>query len=268
MFSFLRKEREDTEISRADMLYFLRSNFKFFGLLALVLSIIAVAVVLLMPKEYEKQVNLSVRQVPNLLLGQLPQQPGTVEVERLPTDALGNTAVRYAQQEDLGDVSISPRYDTVEQQVQLTLRSRDPESLDSISSEVVDQLKTQFGKYFEDPLSRAVESRMANLKLSNDLSRELLTQIEQPSSEALELQRAQVLTQIAAGELEIRDLEQAQSDLSQLAYDMVSVEIRNESGVHQASSRARQIALAILAALVGAAILTIVRGALWKKPRA
>ena len=267
MFRFPRKEGEHTEISLANVLYFLRSNFKFFGLVALVLSIIAVAVVLLMPKEYEKQVDLSVRQVPNLMLGQLPQQPGTVDVERLPTDSLGNTAVRFAQQEDLGDVSVSPKYDTVEQQVQLTLRSRDPESLDSISSEVVDQLKTQFGKYFEDPLSRAVEGRLTNLKLSNDLSKELLTQIEQPSTEALEMQRAQVVTQIAAGELQIRVLEQAQSDLSRLASEMVSVEIRNESEVHQASSSARSIALAVLGALVVAAILTIVRGALWKKPR-
>ena len=270
MFRFSRREGEHTEISLADVLYFLRSNFKFFGLLALVLSIIAVAVVSLIPKEYEKQVNLSVRQVPIVpgTSGQLPQQPGTVDVERLPTDALGNTAVRYAQQEDLGDVSVSPKYDTIEQQVQLTLRSQDPGSFDGISSRVIDQLKTKFGKYFEDPLSRAVESRMANLKVSNDLSRELLTQIEQPSSEMFEMQRAQVLTQIAAGELEIRDLEQAQSDLSRLASEMVSVEIRNESEVHQASSRARQIALAIVAALVGAAILTIVRGALRKKPRA
>ena len=267
MFRFLRKEGEDTEISLADVLYFLRSNFKFFGLLALVLSIIAVAVVSLMPKQYEKQVNLSVRQVPSTISGQLPQQPGTVDVERLPPDSLGNTAVRYAQQEDLGDVSVSPRYDTVEQQVQLTLRSRDPESLDGISSEVDDQLNTQLGKYFEDPLSRAVEGRLTNLKLSNDLSRELLTQIEQPSTEAFEMQRAQVLTQIAAGELEIRDLEQAQSDLSRLASEMVSVEIRNESEAQQSSSSARSIALAVLGALVVAAILTIVRGALWKKPR-
>jgi len=181
---------------------------------------------------------------------------------------LGNTAVRYAQQEDFGDVSVSPRYDTIEQQVQLTLRSRDPEALDGISSEVVDQLQTQLGKYFEDPLSRAVEGRLTNLKLSNDLSRELLTQIEQPSTEAFEMQRAQVLTQIAAGELEIRDLEQAQGDLSQLAFDTVSVEIRNESEAQRSSSSARSIALAVLGALVVAAILTIVRGALWKKPRA
>ncbi len=268
MFSFLRKEGEDTEISLADVLYFLRSNFKFFGLLALVLSIIAVAVVSLMPKQYEKRVNLSVREVPSLKSGQLPQQPGTVDVERLSTGELGNTAVRYAQQADLGDVSVSPKYDTIEQQVQLTLRSRDPESLDSISSEVVDQLKTQFGKYFEDPLSLAVEDRIDNLKLSNDLSKELFTQIEQIETVGFEVQRAQVLAQIAAGELEIRDLEQAESDLPRLASEMLSIEVVNESEVYQASSSARSIALAVLVALVGAAILTIVRGALWKKPHA
>src|SRR5215210_5472975 len=113
MFRFLRKKGEDTENSLADMLYFLRSNFKFFGLLALVLSIIAVTVVSLMPKQYEKQVNLSVGQVPSLRSGQ------RVDVERLPNDLLGNMVVRYTQQEDLGDVSVSPKYDTVEQQVQL-----------------------------------------------------------------------------------------------------------------------------------------------------
>ncbi len=268
MFRFP-KESEDTEISLADVLYFLRSSFKFFGLLALVLSITAVAVVSLMPKQYEKQVNLSVREVPpSLLSGGIRQQPGGADIERVPTDTLGNTVVRYAQQVNLGDISVSPKYDTIEQQVQLTLSSQDPGSFDGISSEMVDQLKTKVGNYFERSLSLAVEARLADIKRANDLSKRLLAQIEQGRPEGSEVQRAEVLNQIAASELEAGDLEQAQSDLPQLATEMVSIEVVNESGVHQASSRARQIALAVLAALVMAAILTIVRGALWKKPRA
>ena len=271
MFRFSRREGEHTEISLADVLYFLRSNFKFFGLLALVLSIIAVAVVSLMPKQYEKQVNLSFWQVPSRLSGDLRQQPGRdlfLDIEKVPTDTLGNTAVRYAQQANLGDVSVSPKYDTIEQQIQLPLRSQDPTSFDGISSEVVDQLKTKFGDYFERPLSLAVEARLAELERTNDLSKRLLARIDQDGSSGSEVQRAEVLNQIAASEIEARDLEQAQSELPQLASEMLSIEVVNESDVHQVSSRARQIALAVLAALVVAAILTIVRGALWQKPRA
>ena len=271
MFRLPRKGTEYTEISLADVVYFLRSNFKFFALLALVLSVIAVALVLLMPKQYQKQVNLSVRQVtPGELVFELRQAPGRVEVDKMPLDTLNNAAVNYIQQENgnLGNVSVSPKYDAAEQQVQVALSSRDPESLDGVSSEIVDQLKAEFGKFFERSLGPAVEAKLTELKRSNDLRQELLAQIEQARPEGFEMQRAEVLNDTALAELEIRDLEQAQSELPRLASEMVSIEVVGESEAQQSSSRGRRIALAVLAALVGAAILTIVRGALWKKPRA
>ena len=262
-----------------NVIYFLRSDLKFFGLLALGLSVIAVTLVLLVPKQCEKQTDLSVRQVPSELAVQLRQQPSEVGVKRAPANKLGKAAVRYAQEGDFGGVNVSPRYDTVEQQVRLAFSSRDRGSLEEVGSEALDLLKDRFQEFFEGLLGPTLEARLTALERSLRKDEEVLAQIEQQieqssSTEAvraenagatarleeLEAQRARVLGDIASAELEIRDLEQAQSELARCAAEAVSIEVANESGVQQSSSSARRIALAVLSALVVAATLTVVWG--------
>ncbi len=268
-----RLPQKETEISFADVVYFLRYNLKFFALLALALSTIAVAVALLLPKQYEKQLSLSVQRVPSELTESLGQQPWEDRVSR---DAVGNLAVRYLQEGELGDdVSVRPSYDTVNQRVGLNLRSRDQEPLDRSGSEAVDLLKARFLEYFEDLMRPALETRLGSLERSLQGDRETLARVEQQigqssstDAEVLEAQRTEVLDDIASTEIELRDLQRAQEELPQLAAETGSVEVMDESGVRQTSSLTQRIALAVLSALVVAAILTIVRGAIGKKPRA
>ena len=218
---------------------------------------------------------MSVRQVPSELAVQLRQQPSEVGVERAPANKLGKAAVRYAQEGDFGGVNVSPSYDTVEQQVGLAFSSRDRGFLEEVGSEALDLLKDRFQEFVEGLLGPTLEAQLTALERSLRKDEEVLAQIEQSSSteavraenagatarlEELEAQRARVLGDIASAELEIRDLEQAQSELARCAAEAVSIEVANESGVQQSSSSARRIALAVLSALVVAATLTVVWG--------
>lgn len=279
-FRFPRKEIEDTkgtEITLADALYFLSSNFKFFGLSALVLSIIGVALVLLLPEQFEKQVDLTVRRVSSEPLG----SSFRVEMEEASTKSL-NAAVGHLQEEDLGSVDVLPRYDRDRPQAELTLRSRDRESLDGIdSSTVVGMLEGEFQEFFEPRLASAPEVWRAELEryIEEKREKELVRadeRIEEATAagestrriENLEERREAVLSDIASAESELEGLEQAQGELPRLASEMSSVEVLDESEVRQSSSLVQRIAFAVLVSLEAAAILTVVRGVIGKKPRA
>ena len=207
------KEAEGTEISFADVVRFLRYNAKFFGLAFLGFSIVGVTLALLMPGQYEKRVDLSVRQVP---LALSPNR-SDIKIEDISRERLGNQAITFIQGRDLGDVSVAPRYDRPLQKVELVLSSRDPGTLDGASTTAVNLLNTEFQTFFADLLSPAVGARLAELgsaiKYQNRTLGYIDQQIEKTSAgsaedvgavariEGLEGQRARVLSEIIITEI-------------------------------------------------------------------
>lgn len=286
-FESLRKRIEDTEtlrketegeISLAGVIYFLRSNFKFFCLAALVFCVVAVVLALLVPKNYEKRVDLSAQPVPNVLLGSSSE----VNLEEVSIDSFGYSAAAFVQAWDFGNVNVIPRYDDTARRVELDLRSWDPGSLDEIGPEAVGWLEDALQQALEVQLGPALEARQTELDSSwykdEEFLAEVEQQIEQTSADAdprdadttarltaLEKQRVEMLERMASTERDLEDLKQPLKDPSRLAAEMVSVKVLDESEARESSSLAQRIWIAVLFGFVAAAAATVVRGVSGKK---
>lgn len=256
-------------MSLFDVLGFLRSNLKLFGVLFLALLVALLAVVLLLPQEYQKRVSLTVEPAPSSLLAQVQVPNSRVTVPSIQAPRVGEIAVNAIEQRNFSAVQVSPRYDRATEQVQVTLQAATSKTLANATPAVVAAVEKGFQAEYEDLLGTALGQRLNELdrttQVNDAVVAELDKQISQASSDpdaaarqqGLETQRAVSLAESVSAETERRNLERARNDLPRLASEPTRVEVVKESGVGQTGSLGLKVLVAVLAALVLAAVLTV-----------
>ena len=267
----------ETEISLPDLIGFFRKNAGFLLLTALLFSAVAVAVALLLPREYEKQVTLTVTPVTSPLLGRFEQEDGGgLLLDEPRPDDVGEQAADYLQEASPRGVETSARYDDNSQQVQVVLSSERRGALRGASSEVADLAGEASREENELSLEAALEGERLRLEREAEVYEQVVADLEEEIGsleasggsaariEALEQSRVELLTQIAQAKIRLGDLQQAREDLPRLAADLVAVEVVNESPISRATPLAVALAAAIAAALLAAVAATFVRAALRK----
>ena len=242
------RETQDDEISLTQVRQFFRDNWKFIGLTTVVLSAIAIPLSLLKPQQYQKQLSLSVEPVPITIAGQA----------LLPLDApqASNLAVKFLKNHKLDPISGQPQYDPATQEIKLALQSPNANSFQGIGSKVVTQLETEFQK----KLDQAIENRLTNIEQEQNKRQQVVGQLDQQIAQfrsnnaarldALESQRAQIVTQVAFWEYDKKSLEQAHKNLSKSTSEFISVQILNESEVVQTRSPKQVSVIAVIASFM------------------
>lgn len=267
-----RSEVEGRELGFADVARFFKSNWKFVALLTLALSIVFIALALLLPQRYSKQVTLSVRALATELLVDLGQVPAPTPKQ------VGDLAVGYLQNANLSGLDASPTFSNATQRVEVVLQSRDRDALEGAVPKVVDFLEKEFQKTSTTTLTAALNVQLSQLQNKVEVGRETLEIVDQQIEEtpppetggtqnvraivrlqALETKRADVSADLAANERDLRDLEEARRALTQEADKATVVEVVAESNVSQSRSIVPLVALSLLLALLLAILAALVR---------
>jgi hypothetical protein len=220
---------DDDEIYLIDIIQFLRRNVKLLLLLTVGLSVMAIPLSLRQPKQYQKQITLSVK-------------PARVPVDVFPQIDLyqANTlAVGFLQDFKVGQAPVKPTYDAVTQQISMDLQSLDGRALDDAASTVVNRLETGFGKI----MGQAVENSLTATEIELKKKQRVLELLEQqkaqfsPSNEyrlgMVESSRIQPLADIAQLELEKQFLEDAQKNIDDFTQRYLSIQILAELEIPQ-----------------------------------
>ncbi|AFZ20912.1 hypothetical protein [Allocoleopsis franciscana] len=238
------QETQDDEISLAEVKQFFRNNWKFIGLTTVVLSAIAIPLSLLKPQQYQKQLTLAVEPVPLTIAGQ--------SLLQLDATQASNLAVKFLKNQKLDSISAQPQYDPIAQEIQLSLQSANASSLKEISPKIISQVETGF----QTKLDQAIESRLTNIEQEQNKRRQVQTQLEQQITQfspnntarlnALEEQRAQVITNLALTEYDRKYLEQAHKELSKFTAKLISVQIVKESEVQPTRSLKQVAVIAVI----------------------
>ena len=267
----------ETEISLPDLTVFFRKNAGFLLLTVLLFSAVAVAVALLLPREYEKQVTLTVTPVTSALLGRFEQEDGGLILDEPRPDDVGEQAADYVQEASPRGVETSARYNDDSQQVQVTLNSESKGPLKEAGAEVADLAREASRKENTLSLEAALEGERLRLEREVEVYEQVVADLEEEIGslaasgestariEALEQSRVDLLTEIAQARIRLEDLEQAREDLPRLTADLVAVEVVNESPIGRATPLAVALAAAIAAALLAAVAATFVRATLRKR---
>ena len=260
---------EDGEITFIDVLGFLRRNWKFLGLLTGVLSAAAVTLVLLLPKEYQKEVTLVITLAPSELLAEVREQS-----EALPSqDQLGNSAESSLQGEDFGDVEVVPKYDAPTRRINVVLRSGNEDSLAGATPGMVSFLETRLQETYERDFDGAVEKALTNAERDVEAQRASVNRAEQEFEQASGTTREAAMSGAVSGtfvllaqaESKLENLEQTREELPRLKAEAVSVEVLTESDVQQVRTTAALVLLAVVASFAAAVALALAREALARR---
>lgn len=260
--------RPEAEISLLALVRLLKKNLGTLFLLALVLSTVGVGLVLLLPREYQKGVTLSVTPVASPSLGRFERDGSDgLDLEVLRPDEVGQLAVAHLRDQKLPGIQMSPRYDKNAQQIEVSLTAQNRGALKGAVPGLVELTRGGFQGFNEEALGAALESQRVEVARAAEVNERVVARLDEeieaiPTSEtarlqALENSRVGLLTEIAEAEIRLQDLEEARKELPRLATELVSVEVVNESGVSRARSTLVLIALAVVAGSVAAALLTL-----------
>lgn len=250
--------QENGEISLGDIVDFLGRKGKFLALTTIGLSLIAIFLALVQPKQYQKQLVLSIEPIPMSLDRSLPGLD-------LSVDRTGSIAVDFLQEQPLEGIAIQSQYDNITQKINLTLRSPNPDRLANATPQILQQLKTDW----HSPLEKTLSTNL--IVLEGELSRYqgVVDRLEQQISqsvtanrarlEALEFQRASSLAQISALNADREYLEKARENLANFTDKALAIEILQQSAVQLSRSLSRVVIIAVIASFLVALFAAIVR---------
>ncbi len=248
--------RDEDEIYLVDIIRFLHRNAKFLLLTTLGLSAIAIPLFLLQPKQYQKQLTLSVKPFPV----PVPTFP-VMDVHQS-----GTLAVGFLQNSsELKQILDKPTYDPVTQQINLTARSLDTSGLSDVSPKVQSRLK----KGFEEIMGRSLKTSLSSTEIEIKKNQRVLEQLKQQSGQfsptnqfrlgSVETYRVVPVAKIAELEVEKQYLEQAQQNLAEFTSQFISIQILAESEVPQTRSLLPLMVISIIASFVAAVFASIIR---------
>jgi hypothetical protein len=254
--------QDEDEISLADVIRFFSLNGMFVLLTTLGLSAIAITLFLLQPKQYQKQLTLSVKPVPiSLSAGSLP----ALDVTQAST-----LAVRLLQNPSQGDISSTAKYDPATQQINLSLKSRNPNALTAADSKILSQLETGFQKTLEASFKDFLIRLELELKRNQEILAQLEKQIAQTPNntsatvpnarmQGLEVQRSAYVTRMTTLEFDRDYLKRGEKNLAEFTSQVMSIQILTKSEVQQTRSLAQVAVLAVLASFMVAMLAAIIR---------
>lgn len=242
-----------------EIIQFLSRNWKFLGLVTIVLSTLAIVLSLLSPKQYQKQLSLRIKTIPFPLSSQsvFPaidvNQAGTLAVEFI---------IKSAQ---LAPITTTARYEVETQKIDVSLESPNARSLSSVSPKIISQLRTKFQEPIGQILATSLIVTDLQLKKQQQILPQLDRQIAQspptdtPRVEALETERARSVAAIAALQVDKDYLQQSQKNLPDFTAKVLSVQVLSESEVQQARSSGQSVVIAIVASFMVAVVAAIIR---------
>ncbi|MDP9439604.1 MAG: hypothetical protein M3P49_12840 [Actinomycetota bacterium] len=264
----------EAELSLPDLIGLFRKNLPFFLLMVLLFSAAAVALVLLLPRQYEKRVSLAVAPVTSTLLGRFVQEPGDLLLNEPRPEDVGEQIADYLQGAGPKGVETSAKYENDSQQVEVVLSSGSKRSVEAAAGEVPDLATEAFREENERTLADVLEGESLRLEREVEVNERVAADLEEEIGslgaegtarlEALEQSRVELLTEVAEAELRLRDLEQARKDLPRLASGLISVEVVDESGITRSTSLPVALAAALAAGLVAAVVVTLLRATIRK----
>ena len=239
-----------------EIFQFLGRNWKFLGLLTVALSAIAIALSLLSPKQYQKQLTLSVK-------------PSSIPLSVQPFPAIdvhqtGALAVEFLESFNADQISATAQYNAETQRITLNLQSPNASSLNTVAPKVVSQLNTQF----QQPLSQILANSLMATELQLSRQKQTLAQFQQqiaeipptstPKLQALEEQQANYVATIVALQFDKNFLQQGQKNLADLTGKVMPVQILSESEVQQPRSSGQQVVIAVVASFMVAVLAAII----------
>ncbi|MBD1806543.1 hypothetical protein H6F98_13915 [Microcoleus sp. FACHB-SPT15] len=240
-----------------EIIQFLSRNWKFLGLVTVALSAIAIAHSWLSPKQYQKQLTLSVK-------------PSSIPLSVQPFPAIdvhqtGALAVEFLESFHADEISATAQYNAETQNIALNLQSPNASSLNTVAPKVVSQLNTKF----QQPLSQTLASSLMVTELQLSRQKQTLAQFQQfaaeipptstPKLQALEAQQANSVATIAALQFDKHFLQQGQKNLADLTAKVMPVQILSESEVQQPRSSGQQVVIAVIGSFIAAVVAVIIR---------
>jgi hypothetical protein len=254
--------QDEDEISLADVIRFFSLNGMFVLLTTLGLSAIGIILFLLQPKQYQKQLTLSVKPVP------IPLSTGAFPAVDI--NQVSALAVTLLQNPSQADISSTAKYEPASQQINLSLESRNANALTAADSKILSQLETGFQK----TLIASLKDFRIRLELELKRNQETLAQLEKqiaqtpnnssatvpnPRMQGLEAQRSGYVTRIATLEFDRDYLKRAEKNLAEFSSQVMSIQILTKSEVQQTQSLAQIAVLAVLASFMVAILAAIIR---------
>ncbi len=241
-----------------DIIQFLRRNIKFLGVTTVVLSAIAIALSLLSPKPYQKQLALRIKTT---------SFPLSVQsfFPAIDVNQTGALAVEFLKSAKLDQITATARYDAETQKIDLNLESPNARALSTASPKVISQLKTRF----QEPLRQSVETSLVATELQLNKQKQILPQLARqiallpptntPKLEALETERAKSVAAIAALQFDKDYLQLSKKNLSDFTAKVLSIQLVSESEVQQARSSGQMVVIAVIASFIAAVFAAIIR---------
>lgn len=248
-----------------EIIQFLSLNWKFLGLTTIVLSAFAIALSLLSPKQYQKQLALRIKTTsfPLSFQSQSLSLFPAIDVHQT-----GGLAVEFLKSAKLDQITAIARYDAETQKIDLNLESPNASALSTASPKIISQLKTRF----QEPLRQAVETSLVGTELQLKKQKQILPQLalqiarlppsNTPKLEALETERAKSVAAIAALQFDKDYLQQSKKNLSDFTAKVLSIQLLSESDVQQARSSGQMVVIAVIASFIVAVLAAIIRNQL------
>jgi hypothetical protein len=264
--------QDEDEISLVDIIRFFSRNGKFLLLTTLGLSAIAIILALLQPKQYQKQLTVSVKPVPFFLSTSLnPNLSVDLDINQA-----GSFALTLLQNQPLNQITATSKYTTAtrnnipSQQIDLTLKSSNPAALKAAGPKILNQLKVGLQKTVESTVQANRIRIEQELKRFKQLLAEMEKQIAQtpkdtsaivpnPRLQALEQQRSRYIESITSLEFDKQNLLQAQKNPAEFASRVILVQILAESPVRPGRSPVMVALLAVIASFMVAVLAAIIR---------
>lgn len=257
--------QDEDEISSEDIIRFFSRNAKLIGLITLGLSVIAIALSFLTPKQYQKQLTLLVKSTPISLSVQPLSAQSFPSIDVTQTSALAALAAQLFNSIQIDQVTAQAQADIQTPQINIYLQSANATALNLASAQILSQIKAKF----QAPVSQTLETSLTATELQLKKQKQILPELEQkiaqlPSTDtaklqALETKRAESVAAIAALEFDKDYLEQSQKNLANFTAKVVSVQILKESNVQPISSLKQVVVVAVITSFIAAVVIVIIR---------
>ncbi|NEQ23482.1 MAG: hypothetical protein F6K28_30885, partial [Microcoleus sp. SIO2G3] len=222
----------------------------------LVLSSAAIALSLLNPKQYQKQLTLSVQStfIP------LSSQP----LPFIDINQAGALTVDFLGSSQLEEITVTARYDIETRKIGLNLQSPSAKALDAVAPKIVSQLKTKF----QEPLNQSLTISLTTTELQLEKEKSILPELQRTIAQlpptdrgkldALEAEQAQAAADIAALEFDKDYLEQSQKNLPEFTAKIMSVQVVSESEVQETRPSGQMAVIAVIASFMVAVLAAII----------
>ncbi len=244
------------EIGLVDIVQFLIRHIKFIGLTTVALSSAMIALSLLNPKQYQKQLTLSVRStsIP------LSSQP----LPFIDINQAGALTVDFLKSSQLDEITVTARSDIETQKIDLNIQSPNTNALNTVAPKIVSQLKTRF----QEPLNQSLTTWLTTTELQLEKEKSILPQLQRTIAQlpptdrgkldALEAEQAQAAADIAALEFDKDYIEQSQKNLPEFAAKIMSVQVVSESEVQETRPSGQMAVIAVIASFMVAVLAAII----------